>query len=396
MNIRLRLLITLLLSACAAMAQDSISAVASHHYEHPFFLEKILVGKNYRRIWAMPVHVPVFHAGREKGGLIPKEMGGGMQTKSLHLEDKSGRKWVLRSVDKTVDKAMQAQGIRNSYIRKFSQQMISAAQPYGPLTLKPMAEAIGVLNIQSEMFYVPDDPALGEYRSIFANSMCLLELEQPVFHRGDKVLSTDKLLRHLDKDYHLDEKMMLQARLLDMLVGDWDRHGDQWKWEVHRQADGSKVVYPIPRDHDQTYFNSTGLVFNIVRLFNMHTFVGFRRSLKLTALNYKEWSFDKTMMKHLSEADWRDGVQAFVSKLTDEILATAVRQLPTEVYETRGDKLLRTLKARRDKMPDAVMHYYHFLQTHPEKVAKAAADMKHREVVAKKLKEAAEKDDDPE
>jgi hypothetical protein len=388
MHIRLLLLFIALFTTRFGFAQDSIIAIASHRYEHASLIERTFVGRNYRDVWSIPVRVKRFHLYQEKSGLTPKELGGGLQTRSLHLEDQSGQKWALRSVDKTVDKAMKAMGIKNPLVRHFSQQMISAAQPYGPLTLQPMAEAIGILNTQPEVVFVPDDPALGQYRALFANAMCLLEMEQPVFYEDDKVINTSKMLAHLeqDKDYNLDEKMMLQARLLDMLVADWDRHGDQWKWEVHRQGNGSRIIYPIPRDHDQAYFNSNGVVFTLIRLFNAHTFVGFRKAPKLRALNYKEWAFDKKLLGRLSEQDWRDGVQLFVARLTDEVLAQSVHRLPQPVYEACGKKMLRTLTARRDRMPDAVMRYYRFLQTHPRKIAKEGAMMQRREEKARKVK----------
>lgn len=396
MNIRLPLLLLpfIFFTHCVHAQRVKVVEAASQRYNHPFVIETTLVGKNYRSVWNTPVTVSVFRMNEVKGGLHPVELGGGMQTKSLHMEDKTGKKWVLRSIDKSVDKAMQATGIKNKYIRQFSQQMISAAQPYGPLTMPPMAKAIGILSTRPEVYYVEDDPGLGEYRELFANTMCLLEEERPVFHEGDKVISTDKMLKRLkeDKGYKLDEKMMLQARLLDMLVADWDRHGDQWKWEVHKEADGTKMIYPIPRDHDQAYFNSTGLVFNTIRLFNMHTFVGFRRALKLRALNYKEWSFDKNLLSHLSEEDWRSGIQSFQQSLTDAVLDEGVHRLPPEVYQLVGPATFRTLQIRRDNMMEAALDYYQFLQTHPAKLEKQAKKMKEREKKAKKLKEAADDD----
>lgn len=393
----MRVLLTLLLFAnSAASAQDSVTAVASCRYADPFFLEKTFVGCNYRALWAMPVRLKVFHANEAKGGLKPVKLGGGLQTKNLHLEDSAGREWSLRSVDKNVDKAMRAMGISNSLLRAFSQQMISAANPYGPLTLKPMADALGILCTNPELYYVTDDTALGPYQEEFANSMCLLEQREPVFFEGDKVMSTKKLRKHLKegRPYRIDEKMLLQARLLDMLVADWDRHDDQWKWERHKQVDGSYVIYPIPRDHDQIYFNSNGLAFSTISLLNAHVFVGFRRQLKLRSLNNKEWYFDYSLLGNLSEDDWREGVQRFQSRLSDEVLDSATRRLPPEVYAVYGDKLYRLLRIRRDKMPEAAMRYYHFLRAHPQKAMKVKKEMEKRAKKSELLKEEQEADDD--
>jgi hypothetical protein len=59
--------------------------------------------------------------------------------------------------------------------------------------------------------------------------------------------------------------------------------------------------------------------------------------------------------------------------------------------------MLSVLKIRRDKMPEAVMGYYRFLQNNPKKVekvkvmmearAKKAEDIKHPDEAGKKAKE---------
>ena len=59
--------------------------------------------ENYRDEWTTPVKVKVFDIGKVKGGLKPTKKGGGMQTKSLRLEDKDGREYALRSVEKFPD-----------------------------------------------------------------------------------------------------------------------------------------------------------------------------------------------------------------------------------------------------------------------------------------------------
>lgn len=389
-------LLIFLFAAISASAQDSVTAPASCRYNDPLFLEKVFVGRNNRAMWTTPVHVKVFHLHEAKGGLKPTKLGGGMQTKNLHLEDSTGREWSLRSVDKNVDKAMKASGIRSPLIRTFSQQMISAANPYGPLTLQPMAEALGILCTNPQLYYVTDDTALGEYREVFANSMCLLEQREPVFDEGDKVMSTKKLRKHLKegRPYKVDEKMLLQARLLDMLVADWDRHDDQWKWERHKQPDGSYVIYPIPRDHDQIYFNSNGLAFSTMSLLGAHVFVGFRKQLKLRALNYKEWYFDYSLLGNLNEDDWRRGVQQFQSRLSDVVLDSATRRLPPEIYSLYGRKLYRLLRIRRDKMPDAAISYYRFLRAHPDKAKKVKLEMEERAKKGELLKKEQETDED--
>ena len=82
---------------------DTVISPASTQYRTSF-PGRLIAGNNYRQEWTTPVAMPVFHL--KESGLIIKELGGGMQTKSLRLLDKNKREWVLRSVDKEAEGAL--------------------------------------------------------------------------------------------------------------------------------------------------------------------------------------------------------------------------------------------------------------------------------------------------
>lgn len=365
------LIVTLQLAmlGSAAYAQDTL-APASNRYAKPNILRRIFVGKNYREVWKTPVTVRVFSPMKDSRRFTVKKLGGGMQTKSLQMVDADGEEWVLRTIDKTVDKALEAEGIKNGLVKVVTQDMISAAHPYGALTVPPMAKALGVVTADPVLVYVPANAGLGEHQNLFTGQLCLLEKREPTLLPTDDVEDTDTMLRDMKSGgrYRLDKPMLLQARLLDMLVGDWDRHGGQWRWGYRDIAGDSTYIYPIPVDHDQAFFHSTGALVPLVRPFTMKHLVGYDDdNLKLKGLNRKEWDFDKTLIGDLTEAQWRAGVQSFQQKLTDNVLVAAVRRLPPEIYEMQGEQLLRQLQTRRDEMGEAVMDYYAFLQQHEVK-----------------------------
>lgn len=380
-------LLSIIASGHAALAQraDTVAA-ASLRYAHPNPLQKIFIGGNYRKTWAMPVTLRIFRLKSEKGGFTIKALGGGMQTRSLRLEDKAGEQWVLRTVDKTVDKAMEAEGIHSPFIRAITQDMISAAHPYGALVVPPMAHALGVLSTEPEVFFVPDDPAFGQYQQLFANTVCLLEKREPTLDAKDKVKDTKALYKTLKKhpDYRLETQTLLQARLLDMLIGDWDRHGDQWKWDYHAQSNGV-VIYPIPRDHDQAFFHSSGLLIRLVRPFALKHIIGYRKQLTaMKQLNRKEWYFDHSLLGTLTEQDWRNGIERFQKAITDDVLREAIKRLLPQVYASQGEWLYHRLQRRRNSMMKEVMKYYWFLQTGR---AEKAIDLREKKLTKSKKAE---------
>jgi hypothetical protein len=72
-----------------------------------------------------------------------------------------------------------------------------------------------------ELFFVPDDPAFGFYRPLFANTVCTLEEKDPS-PDGEETKSTIKIFDKLieDHNHRVDQPFVLRARLLDILIGD--------------------------------------------------------------------------------------------------------------------------------------------------------------------------------
>lgn len=88
---------------------------------------------------------------------------------------------------------------------------------------------------------------------MFANTVCLLEEREPTPDNTD-TRSTAKVISKMleDNNHRVDQAAVLKCRLLDILIGDWDRHFDQWRWGLKDTLD-EKIYYPIPRDRDQAF-----------------------------------------------------------------------------------------------------------------------------------------------
>src|SRR5690625_6094542 len=61
----------------------------------------------------------------------------------------------------------------------------------------------------------------------------------------------------------MDESSYIRARLFDMLIGDWDRHEDQWRWAVFKEEDRT-IYQPIPRDRDQVFPKYDGFLIKLI------------------------------------------------------------------------------------------------------------------------------------
>lgn len=347
------------IAAAQRSSGDVVTVPASLQYNDASWLGRLISGSNYRKEWSTAVSMPVFRI--KQMGFTIKELGGGMQTKSLRLLDKNKREWVLRSVDKDARGAL-PEKMRTRIVVNFVQDMISASHPYAPLVVDPLARAAHIIAPRPKLYFVPDDESLGVYRKIFAGSVCYLEQREPTPDNSDTD-NTEKVMEEIieENDHLILQETVLQARLLDMLIADWDRHADQWRWG-RIDSGSAKYYYAIPRDRDQAFFATNGLLPRFIKIFAMKHTNNFKKESKhLKHLNFKSWQFDKTFLNELDAAMWKKNITLFRKQLPDETIRAAVKNLPPEIYTIDGKSLEEKLISRRNTLLENAMKYYGFI-----------------------------------
>ncbi|MDN5203902.1 BamA/TamA family outer membrane protein [Fulvivirgaceae bacterium BMA10] len=350
-------------------SDSTVTMAASQRYKATKGKQTWL-GENYRKEWSQEIQIPVFDIGKEKGGLKILQRGGGMQTKSLRLENPEGRQYVLRSIEKYPEKAIPAI-LRGSFAAEIVEDQISSSHPYGFYVIPQLADAAGIYHTNPKYVYLPDDPRFGVYRPDFANTLALFE-ERPSGDQGDadffgnskKIYSTPKMLEKLykDNDNRVDQKFVLRNRLFDLVIGDWDRHDDQWRWASFEKGKGLEFR-PIPRDRDQAFFRGDGIVPSIAsRKWALPKTEGFNPEVRYVEgfMNNGRF-FDRSFLNELSAKDWRKMADNLKEKLTDEVIEKAVKTWPTEIYQLSGERIISTLKARRNIIGNEAQKYYAFL-----------------------------------
>lgn len=328
------------------------------------------MGDNYRDIWDMEIELPVFDLSSEHGGLTILKRGGGQQTRSVRLEDGNGRQYVLRSVNKFVEKAL-ADNMRNTIAVDVVQDGISASHPFAALCVPELADAAGVMHTNPRIVWVPDDPALGIYREEMANGIFLYE-ERPAGNRDDinsfgnseDIVNTATTVRKTqdEHDHVVDQESVLKARLLDILINDWDRHDDQWRWAKFKE-DGKKVYRPIPRDRDQVFFVNQGVMMWIAtRNWAMRKFQGFDHNISdIRGLGYNARYFDRSFITEPDKNDWMKFTADLQRSITDSVIHQAIQKLPEDVYQSGGQEIEHILRSRRDDLDKYISEYYLFL-----------------------------------
>jgi hypothetical protein len=331
-------------------------------------LKRFLIGKNYRKEWTEPVRVPVLDFRTEAGGLTVKKEGGGKETRSLQVEDSSGHSWSLRSIRKYPEKAIPAE-LKKTVAEELVADDISASYPYGALSMGVLSRAAGVPYLKDKLTYIGDDPALGEFRSKYKNSLVLMEDKEPEETRSknkdEKSIGTQELVYKLAANKNgdkVDQKAVLRARLLDNFVMDFDRHEGQWTWLSFDSA-GRIFYYPVPKDRDQVFYTNQGLIPKLIsskeRLPELQ---GFRAEVKhISTFNRTARNFDRSFLNELSADDWSKETDAFINAMTDDVIETALRQQPKEIQSYAVEGIIRKLKKKRKSFKEDIMRYYHSL-----------------------------------
>jgi hypothetical protein len=357
--------LSLLVLTIPALAQkvktgDSITVVMGPEYDKVSSLHRFWLGESYRKIWATPVKVRVIDLQKEHGGFKIVKLGGGMQTRSLRLEDPTGREWALRTIQKYPEQGL-PKSLRPTIAKDIVQDQVSTNHPFAALIVPPLAEALDIPHSKPEIVYVGDDPVLGEYRKDFANAAYLLEPRSPFEEETDNTIKVQRKIQE-DNDTRADQKLTLRARLLDFVLGDWDRHEDNWRWFPQKEM-GKTTYIPVPRDRDKVFYKTSGVfpwVLNHQWLkSHLQPYSGTIRDVD--HWNFNERYFDRYFLNELSEQDWRDEVKYVQDKLQPELISRAFRQMPDTIFKLSGEELIKFFSSRKDKLDTLALHYYKFL-----------------------------------
>src|SRR5262249_13171629 len=98
--------------------------------------------------------------------------------------------------------------------------------PAAAIIASALLDAAAVEHPRPRFFVMPDDPRLGAYREEFAGLLGTVEV------RPDDAVESEDFFDSLQASprHRVDARAYLKARLMDLLMGDWDRHAGNWRW----------------------------------------------------------------------------------------------------------------------------------------------------------------------
>jgi hypothetical protein len=348
-------------------SSESLKVVPGARYRAGWF-HRWFLGAHYRDLWTTPLEVEVLDLDTFAGGLKPTRRGGGTETKSLRFRGADGRDYAVRSVEKDPSPNLPPE-LRGTAVAELVHDQVSAGHPVAPLVVAPLLKATGVLTTEPRLVVIPkDDPRLGEFQAEFGGMLGVLE-ERPEssdegasFAGATEVISTEKLFKRLEHGPNdmVDARAFLSARLVDLFLGDWDRHQDQWRWARFGDAK-PRIWVAIPRDRDQAFAKYDGFLLTLART-SAPQFVKFGPKYPgMLGLTWNGRDVDRRLLVGLERPVWDSIAADLKSRLTDQVIEDAVNQLPREYHPLDSAKLASALRQRRDQLPAAARKFYRHL-----------------------------------
>ncbi|MFC2112630.1 hypothetical protein ACFLTA_05115 [Bacteroidota bacterium] len=333
-------------------------------------IKRMFLGSLYRETWMTPVSISYLNLDTTKSGLKPFALGGGRQTTTLKFLANNGKEYAFRSVDKNLVNALPME-FRNTLVSVMIKEVTATEYPYGAIIVSALLDETEILHARPSLYVLPDHPGLGAFREPLSGLFGMLE-DRPTdpneqiqgFMGADDVTRSVGLYRKLyrDNDYYVNAKMLGRARVVDMFVGDWGRHEDNWKWAGFDKGN-KRVYYPIPRDRDHAFCKWNGLLPYIAdREWAMPMVESFDYDFHdIKSLTWPARHVDRSLLTELDRRDWMRISEEIQLAMTDEVIDKAISTLPSEVIPVSGIEIGEKLKSRRTQLPDAVDEFYMLL-----------------------------------
>jgi len=337
-----------------------------------------LWGQRYRRYYKKEVSAPVGYLDSLHGGLHFGKKGGGHQSYSIRLLDGEDRQFAMRSLKKDPLKYLKfsVRGVayaEEDYAGTVPETLIkdffTSAHPYMQLVINPLAQPVDVNHARTELYFVPMQEPLRGWNREFGNKLYYIEprpSDEQYNYKGyrrtlddqgkitDFESTTDMLEKiKSDESYFVDQQSYIRARVFDMLIGDWDRHQDQWRWAEYEKPNGDKEFMPVPRDRDNAFPRFDGTAVEVIKWFVPITrqWQSYGPTIRNTKwLNYNGSRLDRTLLPQCSADQWEKEAHHIQANLTEAAIDSAFLRLPQAVRDSTSQFIRNSLKQRLKKL----------------------------------------------
>ena len=378
MNKNIGRFLYVILFATSALAQsrlDSSSATeASYILKGKSFpsnaFYRLLFGTNWRGLWSAPVFIPKLDLNLFAGGIVfvrnESHLIHNSNIVSYIFKNKTGLEYRFTSLDQDSICSLPPE-LSEILPGDVVNDERSALNPYAQFIASFLLHEVGLPYRPSHLFVLssdehPDSSFLSE-----SSKLGILEdpLELPEDTLSSPFIDTRQLLVHLNNNNHerVDEIEYLKVRLLDILIGNWDRSPENIQW--YSISSNDLIVWkPIPLYYEKAFVPYDGLLPTIADLAVPQMENCSDNSPNVENLTWNTRALDRRLLVTHLKQTW-DSVATWMQlQLKDSVLKYIIDRLPREVVNQKGDELLQLLQSRRSSLPKAAEEYYRILSAY--------------------------------
>jgi hypothetical protein len=351
---------------------------------------KTIWGAKYKDVYATPVTANIGRLDSIFGGVRVIGESRSENYKSLRLRDDQGNEYRMRALKKNAldyqtkleapANAKEVNPTQNNEIieevsipETFGSNFYTASHPYAIMAVPDLAEAIDIFYTTPRLFYVPKQKRLGNYNEDFGDALYYISIEPnqeseglSTFEYPDDVETTDDILIKLRRrgDITVDEANYIKSRLFDMLIGDWDRESDHWRWAEYFNRDSLNVYAPIPKNRDDAFSNFEGNILDVATSIfgsnnQRHLYTEDIRDIEF--FNKEGIILDRALIKEAGRGQWLYLAREIQRRLNDVVIDSAFTKVPETVRDESLQEIITTLKQRRENLVDIADRYYTYL-----------------------------------
>lgn len=347
---------------------------------------KFLWGDRYRSYLGSPVTAKIGILDTLYSGLKITKQGGGHQSFSARLQDRNGKDYAMRGLQKDALKFLRFkvpgiayvdEDFKGTLAESLIYDFFSTSHPYMQLVVDPLARSAGINHARPELYYLPKQPGFKLLGDEYGDQLYFIEqrpmMEQKDYEgfnranpeeKGEAVNfeSTTDVLEKLNRSekYSIDQRAYIRARLFDMLIGDWDRHEGQWRWIQYEIDDNDTRFIPIPKDRDAAFSKFDGIANPIIKMLvpDVRFWQSYDSDIKnVKWFNAEANNLDVAFLNKYDTSLWIEEAKIIQDQMTDEVIDDAFKRLPIEVQDEAAEDIKNKLKGRLKNLDDIAKRY---------------------------------------
>lgn len=334
-----------------------------------------LWGEHYRKIYSLPIIVPAVTLQTLQGGLKVVEQAADFQ--GLLLENDRKQLYLLKPLggyttfleSNFFQEVYNKKVFKNTYLDQFIGDAYTIINPYTFISADYLAKTSGLNSNNSRIYYLPEHSTkdtVSDGTSIENKLVAVIDV--PDYNTRPNIILTEQLLDtiRINKNLQVNQELYIRERLLDMMLGDWNKIPENWNWKGQERGD-SILFAPIVIDRNHSFTKVDGILFKqMLHVLGLGFIVNYDSSLKsVKKENTLGFTLDMALCSQSDLSVWLQQAALIRQTLTDAVIDEAFSMLPKGIDGAEIEHITKIVKERRNKLNEIAKSYYAQLQRTP-------------------------------